>query len=263
MISEIQQLLERYFPERQVYHRSGGTIRYFNISSIQQIVLTVASASLVAWSIFASLSLLFDATLETDRSQQLIAKYERWIDDYRSRDELAEEHLFEVKSAYEAKIQNMLVLDEQLGPDERLNIQRIVDHNLTLTQDIERLRREIDSLDPENLRKSNNYLAIEQSQRRIQELETQRASLQAELDQMRARFDATALPEPDFFMRQIVSLKNYIKATWLQMDPSSSMSDSDYAQLTFNLVAVFLLPLGWFTVFALNRLLFAIWTSKH
>ena len=42
---KVSDFVRRAFPERQIYHRSGGTVRYFTISPLQQIILTSAAAA--------------------------------------------------------------------------------------------------------------------------------------------------------------------------------------------------------------------------
>ncbi|MEZ6000296.1 DUF5930 domain-containing protein [Hyphomonas sp.] len=61
-----QSFLERYFPERQVYHRSGGTIRFISFSPAQQIFAFIVGTLFFAWCAFATSSILLGSLLNQD-----------------------------------------------------------------------------------------------------------------------------------------------------------------------------------------------------
>ncbi len=92
--SKVSDFIRNLFPERQIYHRSGGTVRYFTISPFQQMVLAAAAAALVGWSIFASATVL----LSKGGTGSVVAdgevhKLERWVQELRARDELSSAQL--------------------------------------------------------------------------------------------------------------------------------------------------------------------------
>lgn len=92
--SKVTDMVRNLFPERQIYHRSGGTVRYFTVSPFQQMVLATAAAALVGWSMFATASVLLGkggaGTIVADGE---VHKLERWVQELRARDELSSAQL--------------------------------------------------------------------------------------------------------------------------------------------------------------------------
>jgi murein DD-endopeptidase MepM/ murein hydrolase activator NlpD len=99
---KVRKLFSRLFPERQIYHRSGGTVRYFTISPPQQAVLSVAVAAVVGWTLYATASLVFlPSGPLAAHGQQEIDKYERWVQELRARDALSRSQLVERTEAFQ------------------------------------------------------------------------------------------------------------------------------------------------------------------
>ena len=99
---KVRELFSRLFPERQIYHRSGGTVRYFTISPSQQAVLSTAIAAAVGWSLYATASLIFlPSGGIAANGQQEIDKYERWVQELRARDALSRSQLVERTEAFQ------------------------------------------------------------------------------------------------------------------------------------------------------------------
>ena len=91
---KVSDFVRRAFPERQIYHRSGGTVRYFTISPLQQIILTCAAAALVGWSLFASASVVFGKkTMATHTAATEVNRLERWVQDLRAKEALSTSQL--------------------------------------------------------------------------------------------------------------------------------------------------------------------------
>ncbi|MEM6533994.1 MAG: peptidoglycan DD-metalloendopeptidase family protein [Pseudomonadota bacterium] len=92
--SKVTDVFKALFPERQIYHRSGGTVRYFTVSPFQQMVLATAAAALIGWSMFATASVLLGkggaGTIVADGE---VHKLERWVQELRARDELSSAQL--------------------------------------------------------------------------------------------------------------------------------------------------------------------------
>ncbi len=100
---KVRELFSRLFPERQIYHRSGGTVRYFTISPSQQAVLAAAVAAAVGWSLYATANLVFMPKQGGVASGQYeIDKYERWVQELRARDALSRSQLVERTEAFQA-----------------------------------------------------------------------------------------------------------------------------------------------------------------
>ena len=99
---KVRELFSRLFPERQIYHRSGGTVRYFTISPSQQAVLAAAVAAAVGWSLFATAHLVFlPKQSAVAGGQYEIDKYERWVQELRARDALSRSQLVERTEAFQ------------------------------------------------------------------------------------------------------------------------------------------------------------------
>src|SRR5690606_27450153 len=49
---------EKAFPERQIYHRSGGSVRYVSISPWRQAMIAGAATLVVGWCLFATVAVL-------------------------------------------------------------------------------------------------------------------------------------------------------------------------------------------------------------
>ncbi|MGC6500728.1 MAG: M23 family metallopeptidase [Henriciella sp.] len=107
-LNKIAHFLRVTFPERQIYHRSGGTVRYFTVSSFQQIVLTSAALAISAWCLYATGRVLLSGS-----SAGLVAnngelhKLERWVQELRARDELSTSQLASRTEAFESAAQDL------------------------------------------------------------------------------------------------------------------------------------------------------------
>ncbi len=99
---KVRELFSRLFPERQIYHRSGGTVRYFTISPSQQAVIAIAVAAAVGWSLFATANMIFlPKQTAMAGGQYEINKYERWVQELRARDALSRSQLVERTEAFQ------------------------------------------------------------------------------------------------------------------------------------------------------------------
>ena len=89
--SKIRTTFDRFFPERQIYHRSGGTVRYISISPWQQVILTGGGAALAVWLLFATAMVIFARPGATEGAggSHAVAKYERWVEELRAKDALS------------------------------------------------------------------------------------------------------------------------------------------------------------------------------
>lgn len=100
--TKLSDFVRRAFPERQIYHRSGGTVRYFTVSPLQQIVLTCAAASIVAWSLFASATVVFgQKSVAVGSSASEVNRLERWVQDLRAKEALSTSQLEQRTEAFQ------------------------------------------------------------------------------------------------------------------------------------------------------------------
>lgn len=87
--ASLKATFDRTFPERQIYHRSGGTVRYISISPWQQVIVSAGAAALAGWTIFATATFVAGTGggLAGDEGREL-AKKDRFIQDLRAREAL-------------------------------------------------------------------------------------------------------------------------------------------------------------------------------
>ncbi len=79
----------RVFPERQIYHRADGQVRYFTLSTRSQVLAATASAVAIGWFSYASASVFLRGHLlsaQSAEAQQVRARYERWLAEARARE---------------------------------------------------------------------------------------------------------------------------------------------------------------------------------
>lgn len=56
--AKVKAFFEKAFPERQIYHRSGGSVRYVAISPWRQAMMAGAATLVVGWCLFATVAVL-------------------------------------------------------------------------------------------------------------------------------------------------------------------------------------------------------------
>ena len=85
--SRARAFFDRIFPERQIYHRSGGSVRYVSLSPGKQALLALGAVGLVGWVVYATGATLLEgpqaasSNAEVERER---AKYDRWLNESRA-----------------------------------------------------------------------------------------------------------------------------------------------------------------------------------
>lgn len=95
---------ERTFPERQIYHRSGGTVRYISFTPTQQVLVAGGAAFAAGWCVFATVSVLAQGpklSAHTDALDRNEAKWQRWVSETNARAETAQSLLEERTEAFQ------------------------------------------------------------------------------------------------------------------------------------------------------------------
>jgi hypothetical protein len=49
--ANLKATFDRAFPDRQIYHRSGGTVRYISVSPWQQAIMAAGVTALAGWTV--------------------------------------------------------------------------------------------------------------------------------------------------------------------------------------------------------------------
>jgi murein DD-endopeptidase MepM/ murein hydrolase activator NlpD len=85
--SRARSLFDRMFPERQIYHRSGGTVRYVSLSPGKQALLAMTAVGLAGWCVYATANTVLEgpqATASNAEVERERAKYDRWLNEIRA-----------------------------------------------------------------------------------------------------------------------------------------------------------------------------------
>jgi murein DD-endopeptidase MepM/ murein hydrolase activator NlpD len=85
--SRARAFFDRVFPERQIYHRSGGTVRYVSLSPGKQALLALGAVGLAGWCVYATANTLLEgpqATASNAEVERERAKYDRWLNESRA-----------------------------------------------------------------------------------------------------------------------------------------------------------------------------------
>ena len=85
--SRARAFFDRIFPERQIYHRSGGSVRYVSLSPGKQALLALGAVGLAGWCVYATADVLLEgpqATASNAEIERERAKYDRWLNESRA-----------------------------------------------------------------------------------------------------------------------------------------------------------------------------------
>lgn len=99
-----KRFFEQTFPERQIYHRSGGTVRFVSVSPWQQMIGATGGVVVAAWCVYATAHTvlsgpMISASASTDSRE--IARLERWIEKLRAENAMSRSLLDERTSAFQ------------------------------------------------------------------------------------------------------------------------------------------------------------------
>ncbi len=89
MASQASSFVERVFPERQIYHRAEGQVRYFTLSTRAQFLAATVSALAIGWTSYATASVFLRGHLLSAQSAEAVRikmRYERWLAEARARE---------------------------------------------------------------------------------------------------------------------------------------------------------------------------------
>ena len=85
--SRARAFFDRAFPERQIYHRSGGTVRYISLSPGKQALLALSAVGLAGWCVYATTNTVLQGSQVTASNNEIErerAKYDRWLNESRA-----------------------------------------------------------------------------------------------------------------------------------------------------------------------------------
>ncbi|MEM0984739.1 MAG: peptidoglycan DD-metalloendopeptidase family protein [Pseudomonadota bacterium] len=138
-----QAVFDRFFPERQFYHRSGGTVHYISVSPWQQAMMAAGVSALAGWSAFATVNYVFyggESGLTAGETRDL-ARYERWVQELRAKDALSRTLLEErtdefqkVTAQFEQRHQSLKILLDALDGGDDFEVSALQGDNASLLQ---------------------------------------------------------------------------------------------------------------------------------
>jgi murein DD-endopeptidase MepM/ murein hydrolase activator NlpD len=102
--SRARAFFDRAFPERQIYHRSGGSVRYVSLSPSKQALLALGAVGIAGWCVYATANTLLEgpqATASNAEVERLQQKYDRWLNEARAQSAAAQAQLEERTQAFD------------------------------------------------------------------------------------------------------------------------------------------------------------------
>jgi murein DD-endopeptidase MepM/ murein hydrolase activator NlpD len=102
--SRARKFFDRAFPERQIYHRSGGSVRYVSLSPGKQALLALGAVGLAGWCVYATANTILEgpqATASNAEVERERAKYDRWLNEARAQSAAAQAQLEERTRAFD------------------------------------------------------------------------------------------------------------------------------------------------------------------
>jgi|GEM_PF-571763 len=100
---QFKSLFDRVFPERQIYHRSSGTVNYIAISPLQQSIIAVTGLAVFGWFVFATGAYLLGSSsggLDNNLYREN-ARLDRWVKELSAKEALSRSLLEERTDAFQ------------------------------------------------------------------------------------------------------------------------------------------------------------------
>ena len=72
-LAGVVSIFNRLFPERQLYHRSHGQVRFVSMSAQTQIALLIVTLAFLAWVAYASVNVVFKEQIISAKERNLVA----------------------------------------------------------------------------------------------------------------------------------------------------------------------------------------------
>lgn len=145
LVAGVRDFFQRYFPERQLYHRCHGSVQFMTMSAPVQVGLLVVSLGFLCWVAFASVNVVFKDQIITAKEQHFVRMQTAY-----------EGRLAEMQSAYD-ELNAALVLTQERFADatseleaKHLQLSQIIAHQQTIQNGIQDMRRKLASMEQAN-----------------------------------------------------------------------------------------------------------------
>ena len=106
IIDECRARILHYFPERQIYHRTGGEVHYFVLKTRTQVAIVSGLALVAMWCLLTIVSVFWvnnPLRPPVKENKLMTAKYERLLEDSRNRYENAQLIINQQREAFESQ----------------------------------------------------------------------------------------------------------------------------------------------------------------
>ena len=104
VISDVRSHILRHFPERQIYLRSGGEVKYYVLSTRLQVLVSTLLSVMALWCLYTMINLLVGHNPLRTSGQQIKhqkANYERMVADLKAKEENTRLMLAEQQASFE------------------------------------------------------------------------------------------------------------------------------------------------------------------
>ncbi len=102
--SRARRFFDRVFPERQIYHRSGGSVRYVSLSPGKQALIALGAVGLAGWCVYATANTLLEGSKTTATNAEidrLRSQSDRWLNEARAQAAASQAQLEERTRAFD------------------------------------------------------------------------------------------------------------------------------------------------------------------
>jgi murein DD-endopeptidase MepM/ murein hydrolase activator NlpD len=110
-------LIERIFPERQIYHRSHGQVHFISISAPTQMMFVMLALMLLAWVAYASVNVIFKEQIVSERDRNyrtMVQAYEARIANLRGSVDNLHGALAVARQRFEEELQDLRLRQRQV-----------------------------------------------------------------------------------------------------------------------------------------------------
>ncbi len=117
LINKLKVLTERLFPERQLYFRTNGIVRFISISRRSQLLITSVLSGVVIWSAVTTYSFIFRAEILAAKDMELVQTEEKYHAANQQFDQLKND----IAKSTKALEQRQIYLQQLLDADKSLS----------------------------------------------------------------------------------------------------------------------------------------------
>jgi hypothetical protein len=156
-LAGVRNWFNRLFPERQLYHRSHGQVRFVSMSAQTQIALLIVTLAFLGWVAYASVNVVFKEQIISAKERNLVAMQANY-----------ENRLAEAHGAYDRLHQFLIQAEDRFQRETELlrmkqaHLETLVSHKEVLRRDLASLQTRLSIAKPEESHEPNtNHMLME------------------------------------------------------------------------------------------------------